>query len=283
MGSVFDYLFTGVCATLLQLLVILGPGLVIAFVMHHFSTFVGRRASSTFGHRTWMWTGAPGTVIHELGHALFCVVFRHKITEMKLFSPDPANGTLGYVAHSHDPSSRYQKVGNFFIGTGPIWLGTIVVFMLARLMLGIEFTEALDSIMNAHTPETVEVSLIDSAFSAISSVGGMFYDLLSFESLTSWSFYLFVYLLFTIGNGITLSPPDIKHSLEGFVALVISLLLLNWCFMWLGDITSDFSFFVERCSVYFYTVMAIVLFINIIISFSVITIGTCARKLIPFA
>ena len=284
MDGVIEYLLSGVTATFQQVLMMLGPGLVLAFIMHQVSGIVERRASRTFGHGFWMWAGAPGTIVHELGHALFCVIFRHKITEMKLFSPDPERGTLGYVAHSHNPNSRYQKIGNFFIGTGPIWLGTVVVFVLAKIMVGNEFSEPLDSIFSSQVAvdgsEVVKVNLIDTAFHAVSITWTILGNFMSFELLTNWSFYLFVYLLFTIGNGITLSPPDIQGSIEGGIALVVGLLLFNWCFMWLGDMTSGVTGFIGRYSVYFFTVMAVVLFVNIVISIAVLFTGSLAKSIL---
>jgi hypothetical protein len=62
-------------------------------------------------------TGWFGSPVHEIGHALFCILFRHKIVDIKLYKPDPSDGTLGYVLHTYNQDSRYQKIGNFFIGT----------------------------------------------------------------------------------------------------------------------------------------------------------------------
>ena len=38
-------------------------------------------------------TGAIGTPLHECAHALFCVIFGHKITAIKLFQINSDDGT----------------------------------------------------------------------------------------------------------------------------------------------------------------------------------------------
>src|SRR6185437_12024785 len=96
--------------------------------------FIRNRAAWVLNFDAYTTLTAPGVAIHELGHAFFCLIFRHKIVKMKLFSPQ-SDGTLGYVQHSYNPASTYQKFGNFFIGTGPIWFGTLLVYLIARLTL----------------------------------------------------------------------------------------------------------------------------------------------------
>ena len=75
------------------------------------------------------WLGTP---IHELGHALFCVIFRHRITKIEFFKPDPVSGTLGYVEHKWNRHNLWQVLGNFFIGVGPVILGCAVLFAVSR-------------------------------------------------------------------------------------------------------------------------------------------------------
>ena len=53
-------------------------GFIIAIINKIFYKLTGYSKAFIYG------TGIIGTPIHELSHALFCVIFRHKILEIKL-------------------------------------------------------------------------------------------------------------------------------------------------------------------------------------------------------
>ena len=65
-------------------------------------------------------TGFIGTPVHELSHALMCVLFGHTITKMKLVNADRRSKTLGYVEHTYYKTNLYHQIGNYFIGISPI-------------------------------------------------------------------------------------------------------------------------------------------------------------------
>ncbi|HEX8912622.1 MAG TPA: hypothetical protein VF796_09720, partial [Humisphaera sp.] len=132
MNPVLDYLLSAVAATLWQLGAFLGPPLLLAAVLHHLSRFARNRFAAGFGGDVYTWLTAPGVAVHELGHVLFCVVFGHRVTKMHLFRP-AADGSLGKVEHAWNPRNPWQSAGNFFIGTGPVWGGTALVYALAVL------------------------------------------------------------------------------------------------------------------------------------------------------
>ena len=149
---ILSYLGQALAATFIQILILFTPGLLLTLILHFETGFIQHRTINTLGLRWYLGLfGWLGTIIHELGHALFCLIFRHKITEMKLLDPDPETGTLGYVRHSYDPKNIYQLVGNFFIGIGPILLGTAVIFLLCYWLLGLNtFNTATASVTYLH-------------------------------------------------------------------------------------------------------------------------------------
>lgn len=70
---------------------------------------------------------APGVIVHELGHAIFCVVAGVKIHKIKLFQfGNPA----GYVVHD-EPNKFYESI---LISFGPLFLNSLVALLcFARL------------------------------------------------------------------------------------------------------------------------------------------------------
>ena len=84
----------------------------------------------SFGLKAVMITGIIGVPIHEISHAILALIFRHRITKVKLIQkPDPS-GLMGYVKHSYNPNSLYQRIGNFFIGIAPLFGGGISIIVL---------------------------------------------------------------------------------------------------------------------------------------------------------
>jgi hypothetical protein len=53
-----------------QLLILFGPILLIALVMHLLSATIRTRAALLVGEKVHIWLTAPGTEVPELGHAL---------------------------------------------------------------------------------------------------------------------------------------------------------------------------------------------------------------------
>ena len=110
-----NYFYQVILSTAYQLLILFGPLLLSAVIMHFVAASNEKltcRITGTQGYLVLFgWLGTP---VHELGHALFALLFGHKITAIKLFSPNPTAGTLGYISHTWNKKNLYQVMGNFF-------------------------------------------------------------------------------------------------------------------------------------------------------------------------
>jgi hypothetical protein len=65
------YLWQVILITSEQLLILLVPALFLAFIMHYFAIFVRKIQRRVIKSNFLDWFGAPGTIVHELGHAFF--------------------------------------------------------------------------------------------------------------------------------------------------------------------------------------------------------------------
>ncbi len=227
---ILDFLASVALATMSQLVWLLGFIFVFGLLLYFLSRFTRITYVKSAGVKLdIIFTGWIGTPVHEMGHAIFCVLFRHRIVAMKLYNPDPADGALGYVSHTFDERSRYQKIGNFFIGIGPILFGSLVLYALLYFLLPhLSLLVLQAQQQGTHMAHDMRGGSWLSAWQvAYSSAAGIFKGVFSAENFSSWRFWLFLYLSFCIASHMTLSPPDIKGAKNGLITVVVTLLICN--------------------------------------------------------
>lgn len=226
MDAILSVLLATLLGSLKMLLFVFGPVFVAAVLMFLVSRSIIGIGLGAIGYRALAWVTAPGVVVHELGHALFCLIFLHKIEEISLFKPEP-DGTLGYVRHGWNPASMYQRVGNFYIATGPIWFSCLVVWLLSLLLID---TKLFAPLLNLPVGAS-DLSTAGSAF----RLGGRFLEnllaplgtLFAAERLSDWKFWVFIYLTTAIGLNMSLSPADMKGGLPGFLVLLVAIVIFS--------------------------------------------------------
>ena len=196
--------------------------LFLALILQLVTLSLRRRWYEILGERSWIALAAPGTVVHEAGHALFCLIFRHKILEMKLFSPE-SDGTLGMVRHSWDPESFYQRAGNFFIGTGPIITGVLVISCCTAWLLPDVWNEL--EMRNFYT-------FSDFCAALISMICRLIRGLLAPEIWQRWQTWLWLVITLLIGAHVTLSRADLKNAAAGFQLIPAAVFIFNLAVVW---------------------------------------------------
>ena len=225
-----DVLKEGLILTGYTLFLLLVPGLVLAYLMNVVAGRVEHLAYQLMGRRIFLFIfGWLGTMIHELGHAVMCLVFGHRIKEMVLFDPSKAHQHLGYVQHSYNPRNPYHLIGNFFIGIGPIVFGVIVIYAAGWLLLSEHFLASFQAISYDHRVLTnldAFYRLGQQLLAALERFSALF---VTSENLGRWQFYLFLYILFSVGSSIKLSKADIRGAFSGLLALIV--LLSAFCFV----------------------------------------------------
>ncbi len=203
--------------------------LIFGFILYLFARFtritfvksVGRMADIIL-------TGWIGTPVHEIGHALFCLIFRHKIIDIKLYSPSSEDGTLGYVRHSFDSKSIYQNIGNFFIGIGPILLGSALIYLLMVLLTRLSQNTLFElQIRNFTLIDSLRGNsseIINSTWESIKLVVSAVFRV---ENFTDYKFWIFIYLSLCISSHMELSPWDIKGAWKGLLWIILFMFIVN--------------------------------------------------------
>lgn len=173
-------------------------------------------------------TGWIGTPVHELGHMLFCYAFGHRVDKFQQYHHNTRDSTLGFVNHSYDPSNIYHRIGNFFIGVGPIIFGAMVLYALLYFLVPNRqiLIEGIQS---------QSQFIIEGIRGEYSKAPGAFIDTIRFtttnlftsSSFRDYRFWIFLYLAMCVSSHMELSPPDIKGAWKGLISLVLFFLVFN--------------------------------------------------------
>lgn len=237
MGSIKAVLFN----TLYQFWWFIGVAVIMGMVLYLLARTARRNYSQSVGPKfDTYFTGWIGTPVHEFGHWIFCIIFMHKVKEVHFFKPDPKNGTLGYVSHSFNKKSVYQRVGNFFIGIGPMLAGGGVLMALAYFMLPshVSMVNLFDDFTESWP---IEVSY--GWKSGVAAIGDSFWIfvklLFTKANLHSPLFWCFIYVAFCISSHTMLSISDIKTALLGAVMVLGVLLMANTISELIAAFTKD--------------------------------------------
>jgi len=237
--SSFNFMVQVVTASLYQFLCLFGFILIFGLLLYFISRST-RKAFSNSGHSKLdvFFTGWIGTPVHEIGHAVFCILFGHRITDIKLYSPNSQDGTLGYVSHSFNSKSLFQRIGNFFIGTGPILFGSFVLYLLAKFCLP-NYRMISEIIAKTDLSDSGIFELAKNTGSMLTTGISLMVNVFSPENFGKPLFWLFIYLSFCISSHMQLSPPDLRSMWSGTLTILLIFLLVNFLTMLIGfSITS---------------------------------------------
>lgn len=231
--------------TVLQLLAFLGVFILVGFLIDRMERKRNGWIRSTVGDRGIYATALIGVPVHEIGHALMCLVFGHKVEQIKLVQFGAPGEALGYVNHSFDPNNLFHRIGQFFIGIAPIIMGIAFITVTLYFTLPDTFHGWTEAVMAseelADIPQTLLV-LVTSLFSG--------------ENFTNPLFYLFLLLAIGVASHMSLSQSDIAGARTGLIAMYILLVIYNLLYLAAkgGEVSianlflNDYNFFVLSIS-----------------------------------
>jgi hypothetical protein len=222
-----DFLKNVLVATLSQLLIFPGLLLLFGLVLYLLARMSRLTLAKSAGDRAGIYlTGWIGVPVHELGHAFFCLLFGHKINKISFFDPGAEKGTLGFVNHSYNSRNLFHQVGNFFIGIGPMIMGTVIIFLLMFFLLP-SLQQQLAPLQNNPLHFDGNAGFYPALFSVFSAAEATTGILTRYIFDSDYRFWIFLYISICIASYMELSPSDLKGAAKGFLALVILVLVLN--------------------------------------------------------
>lgn len=211
-----DTLFVSSLLTLTQMFSYLSIFLIIGFAIAKMEEKRNRWIRASVGVKGIYTTALIGVPIHELGHAIMCLVFGHHVDKIKFVQFGDPHGTMGYVNHSYDPKNLVHRIGMFFIGVAPIMMGIFSITVAYRLLL----------------PESFElwwgkITKSDTAMESLLATFSVVPSLFTGDNLSSLSLYLFLGFSIAVASHMTLSPPDIKGARSGLFFIFVIGTLIN--------------------------------------------------------
>lgn len=193
----------------------------------------------TFGRAGLLITGAIGTIIHELSHLIMCVLFKHTIVEFSLFRPIKSknDNIMGYVNHTCNLKSFYQRLGNFFIGIAPLIGGTIVIIISYKFLLPNDFNKVMYIInnsikniflLNSNVKESINITEIFNYINELKIIiGTIIFNIKPSMYSINLNYFIFVFITYSVATHMSLSKEDFNNSLSGLIFLIIIFSILN--------------------------------------------------------
>ncbi|MBS0956815.1 hypothetical protein [Lactiplantibacillus plantarum] len=173
--------------------------------------------ASTFGFNSQLYLGCIGIIIHELSHLIMAIVFGHRVQSVRLLkmpNPNPINGkdsdlSLGYVNHIWNQNSRYQVIGNLFIGVAPVFGCTGILLGLMNVLA----PNSYDAFLRlAETPNKATI---------LSSVNSLLMPIGWWQPLL-----LLVITINIVIGGFDLSSADYRNSSMGLYTAIILIVII---------------------------------------------------------
>ena len=208
------------------------------------------------GYKIVVGTGIIGTPVHELGHALMCLIFGHHITEICLWQPRSDDGTLGYVNHSYNSRNIYHIIGNLFIGIGPIFSGMLVLGTCLYFAFPASLANYTASVTQLLNTSATPLDMLTAGIKILPDMIGEF----SSASFPIWGRVILVIVMLCVSLHINLSPADIKGALSAIRLYLILMLVVAAVCVFLGTgVMHSALWYVKMINAYMMALFTVVL------------------------
>lgn len=219
-----SFLLTVLKMSVIEMLYLVGLLILVGLILGLFEKVSNDFMQRALGRKGILITAWLGTPIHELGHAIMCIIFNHKITKVKLLNTKYENGVLGYVEHSYNPNSLYERIGNLFIGLGPIFSGTASLILGLYFLLPHSFNIFKRYLVQGINNDKIDKNLVNSLMNA---GGNLLKSIFTYSNLSNGGFWIFIIIAICVSSHIALSKADIKGAEDGILVMFVVIFIVN--------------------------------------------------------
>ncbi|GEM_PF-729404 len=272
--SLFVYLGNVVVITSLHTFLLVGVGMILGVLITFLSRTISTHAGSVFPRWLYACLISPGVVLHEIAHWFFLMIFGYQIKKVRLFQCKRDDRRFGYVEFGSS-GSYFQRVGGFFASVGPIVVGSLVIYILSVQLLGTSVFESSPFIVMTGDRANLLGAFGQLVQGILLNTERIFSRLIAVQEIPLQRLALFVYLTFTIVNGMELSRADLNLARPGLFLLIASFFLINLLTLWAGgDLIGSIFMLLSRLLSGFYAIMVFVLLLDVLLAFIVVPLGT---------
>ncbi len=193
-----------------MLFIYLFPLLFELLVLYALSRTLGRLVASIGSRLLYYLLIMPGTIAHELSHAIAAILCREKIKRMSLFEYSADSVQVGSVEHTVKANSwRYLKLPA--ISLAPLIGCSVALFAITYLFFA----------------DIVPLSVITTSPDAEAIFSSVFTMLRGMDYMRAKT-WLFLYLALSLSLGAAPSRVDLKNSFTSLLVLGATLALLGY-------------------------------------------------------
>lgn len=163
---------------------------------------------------------APGVMIHEISHAILCLVLFRRIKSMSLYSFNHSTGELGYVEYCHSSRGPFTYLADSLIAFAPLAGAILSILILGKVLL----PEAVTHYM------ATELSIILETVHPLNLDFWLNTSTLYQYILSNMEFgpkeVLWLFLVVSISHGAAPSSTDLRLATPGIAMITASLVIL---------------------------------------------------------
>lgn len=215
-----EYLDVATKATLHQTLFGFGFIFAIALILNR----VGRSLRDILSDRLgscYDYFVLPGCICHEIGRTIGCLISGTRIDRFEIFNLKTDDSERIPVAVS--ANGRFAFIRRFLILTGPLWIGTLIVGLMATLAAGTEILPSYSECFDVKEDVGLLSYVMALGVQSLMMAG----RLLFVWHWTSPFCLLAFYLLFCVGSQITISGKSMLLIWQSVLCIFPVLFVLN--------------------------------------------------------